>query len=297
MTPVSIVGVGLLGPGLPGWEASQAVLTGRTPWQPGEVVLPPPAILPATERRRTGPVARLALAVASEAAAASGLPPASFRPVFGSSNGDAVTLGFILDAITRPDGFVSPTQFHNSVHNAAAGYWSIGTGSTRPATCVACYDWTFGSALMKAVAECAVEQEPVLLCLYDVPLPPPLDAKRPTEGMFAAAFVLAPGGKGPRIALDWDGHLLPLPRAEEGRGEGAIAATAELGTVAEQATLSRRRERESEAELPLAAELRPVALGNPAARALRLLEVLAQGKGGSFRAGLLDGALRVSVTA
>ncbi len=119
--PVRIAGIGLLGPGLPGWAASRAVLTGAEPWRHGEVALPPPAILPATERRRTGPVARLALAVATEAAAASGLPAASLRPVFGSGNGDSITVGGILDALTRPDGFVSPTQFHNSVHNAAAG--------------------------------------------------------------------------------------------------------------------------------------------------------------------------------
>ena len=205
MTHVSVAGVGLLGPGLPGWEASRAVLAGVAPWQPGEVVLPPPAILSATERRRTGPVARLALAVASEAAAASGLPAASLRPVFGSGNGDSVTVCAILDALVRSDGLVSPTQFHNSVHNAAAGYWSIGTGSGRPATCLGCYDWTFGAALMKAVAECAAEREPVLLCLYDAPMPSPLDVKRPTTGLFGAAVVLAPDGRGPRVGVSWVG--------------------------------------------------------------------------------------------
>ncbi len=136
---------GLLGPGCRDGPRAGRCWPARRPGT-GEVVLPPPAILSATERRRTGPVARLALAVATEAAAASGLPPPSLRPVFGSGNGDAITVGAILDALSRPDGFVSPTQFHNSVHNAAAGYWSIGTGSGRPATCLGCHDWTFGAA-------------------------------------------------------------------------------------------------------------------------------------------------------
>ncbi len=258
MIPVGVAGVGLLGPGLPGWAASRAVLSGAVPWQPGEVVLPPPAILSATERRRAGPVARLALAVASEAAAASGLPPASLRSVFGSGNGDSVTVGAILDGLTRPDGFVSPTQFHNSVHNAAAGYWSIGTGSTRPATCLGGHDWTFGAALMKAVAECAAEREPVLLCVYDVPMPAPLDASRPTEGVFGAALVLVPEGRGPTVSVAWAGH-------------------------------------DGERKPPLSLGLHALAAGNPAARALRLLEILARGGGGRFALPLLDGTLLVTV--
>ena len=48
---------------------------------------------------------------------------------------------------------VSPTQFHNSVHNTAAGYWSIATGSQQPTTCLACHDATAAAALLKAMAE------------------------------------------------------------------------------------------------------------------------------------------------
>ena len=265
MTPVSVAGVGLLGPGLPGWQASRAVLSGAAPWQPGDVVLPPPAILSATERRRTGPVARLALAVAGEAAAACGLPPASLRPVFGSGNGNSVTVCAILDGLARPDGFVSPTQFHNSVHNAAAGYWSIGTGSRRPATCLGGHDWTFGAALMKAVAECAAEREPVLLCLYDVPMPSPLDAKRLTTSLFGAALVLVPNASGPRLAVAWDGASAPPPGMPS-------------PPPAKPATL---QELES---------------GNPAARSLPLLRILARGTPATFDTPLLDGTLRVTVT-
>ncbi len=283
MTPVRVAGIGVLGPGLPGWEASRAILAGDAPWQCGEVVLPAPALLPATERRRAGPVVRLALAVASEAAAASGLPPASLRPVFGSGNGDVVTVGAILDGLTRPDGFVSPTQFHNSVHNAAAGYWSIGAGSNRPATCLGCFDWTFAGALMKAVAECAAEREPVLLCVYDVPMPSPLDAKRVMGSVFGVALVLAPGGSGPRITVEWRSEADPAPL--EG-GVDARPASQDGGV----------------APLPPPAsgnageELRLLARTNPAARALPLLQLLARGEFGSLDAALLDGTLRVTVT-
>ena len=289
MTRVRIAGIGLLAPGLPGWEASRDVLEGRAPWQPGEVALPPPALLSATERRRAGPVVRLALAVASEAAAASGLPPASLRPVFGSANGDSLTVCAILDALADPAGFVSPTQFHNSVHNAAAGYWSIGTRSDRPATCLGCHDWTFAAALMKAVAECAAEQEPVLLCVYDVPMPAPLDAKRPTEGLFGAAFVLAPEGSGPTLALTWHGEKESPPPLEGGAEAPQGSACEASGTAPEG-----RGGVPSYDPIQGAGSLDALALSNPAARSLALLRALARG-GGTFDAPLLDGHLRVTV--
>ncbi len=253
-----VAGVAVLGPGLPGWDAAHAVLAGREPFQPGEVVLPPPGILSPTERRRTGPVVRLALAVATAAAEHSGLDPASLRPVFGTSNGDSPTVTAILDAITRADGLVSPTQFHNSVHNAAAGYWSIGTGSNRPATCLGCHDWTFAAALMKAVAECQAEAAPVLLCVYDVPMPLPIHDQRPTEHLFGAALVLAPDGPGLRLDITWCADPAGHPE-------------------------------------PLMETLRPLAAANPAARALRLLEGLARGVPDHFTAALLDGHLVVGI--
>ncbi len=97
-----------------GWGAAARSLRGEQPWNDQSTVYPPPAILAATERRRTGPVARLALALAQEAVAISGLAPASLRSVFGSGNGDGITVGAVLEALTQPDGFVSPTLFHNS---------------------------------------------------------------------------------------------------------------------------------------------------------------------------------------
>ena len=253
-----VVGVGLLGPGLPGWAASQAVLAGEAAWQEAAVVLPPPGILSATERRRTSPAVRLALAVATEAAAASGLPPESLRTVFGSGNGDGLTVGAILEELSRPECLVSPTQFHNSVHNAAAGYWSIGVGSQRPATCLGCHDWTFGASLMKAVAECETEGEPVLLCVYDVPMPPPISAHRPTAGLFGAGLVLAPDGPGPRLRLRWE--------AEPARDTE-----------------------------PRCCALRGLATNNPAARSLRLLEGLARGGSDRLDIALLDGRLVVDL--
>ena len=248
------------GPGLEGWAASRAVLAGEAPYLPAPAPAPPPTILPPTERRRAGPVVRLALTVAQEAAAASGIPPGELRAVFGSSNGDGVVVGGILDALSGGDDVarvVSPTQFHNSVHNAAAGYWSIANGSRQPATCLGAHDWTWAASLLKAVVEVAAERQPVLLCCYDHPLPSPLDVLRPTAAPFGAGLVLAPDGDGPvlRLAL----------------GEGG-ARPDTLGPA-----------------------LDALAAGNAAARALPLLAALARGGAGTHRLAYLDGHLVVEV--
>jgi hypothetical protein len=77
------------------------------------------------------------------------------------------------------------------VHNAAAGYWSIATASAQPITCVGCHDFTWPAALLTAMAEVATHREPVLLCVYDHPMPTPLDAKRPLIAPFGVGLVLA----------------------------------------------------------------------------------------------------------
>jgi hypothetical protein len=204
-----IIGVSVWGPALEGWAASQPVLSGNADYVPVESPAPPPAILPPNERRRIGPVARLALAVAAEATAMSGLPPSGLRSVFASGNGDGVVLGNILTDLTRPGDparLVSPTQFHNSVHNAVAGYWSIATASQQPLTSLACHDFTFAAGLLTAMAEVATQAEPVLLCVYDHPMPAPLDAKRHLVASFGVGLVLVPadgagGLAGSRFAL------------------------------------------------------------------------------------------------
>ena len=62
-----IGGIGILGPGLDNWPQTAAVLSGRQPYLAAPTALPTPAMLPPAERRRTGRVVKLALAVALEA--------------------------------------------------------------------------------------------------------------------------------------------------------------------------------------------------------------------------------------
>ena len=206
-----MAGIGVQGPGLAGWPATRAVLTGAAPYVSAPMVLAPPSILAANERRRATPATRLALALAGEAVAMAAIAPGVLRAVFASSNGDGATVTAILDALTGGDGQVSPTQFHNSVHNAPAGYWAIGAGSRQPATCLGCHDATAAGGLLKALAEVAATRCPVLLCMYDLPLPSPLAAVRDVREGFGVALVLTPeptSASLARLRLEWSDAAL-----------------------------------------------------------------------------------------
>ena len=264
MTPLaaSVLGLSVWGPGLEGWQASRPILAGETSYEPRPSPAPAPSILPPNERRRTGPVTRLALTVAQEAANASGLAPGALRSVFGSGNGDGTTVGSILDALARTQAGergVSPTQFHNSVHNAAAGYWSIANASRQPATCLGAHDDTWPATLLTAMVETVSERAPVLLCCYDHPLPPPLDSLRPTGAAFGAGLVLAP-----MVA---------------GRPSLRVAYSSAPGAAGK----------------PLPPGLDALARCNAAAQALPLLSALARGGAETLAVPYLGGHLSVTV--
>ncbi|MBL6457038.1 beta-ketoacyl synthase chain length factor [Belnapia sp. T6] len=219
-----IGGVAVQGSGLPGWAASQPVLAGAAPWTPTEVVPPPPALLPPTERRRTSPAVRMALAAAAEATA--GIADrAALETVFASGNGDGAVVGGILEALHDPSGIaISPTQFHNSVHNAAAGYWHIAVGSIAPSVSLGGHDGSFAAGLLAAVTAVAARGRPVLLCAYDLPLPAPLAAVRPTGAPFATALVLRSAPEaGVLAALDLRYRAEPAPTAPPGDALDALA--------------------------------------------------------------------------
>lgn len=189
---VCVQGLSVWGPGLSGWPQSARVLRREEAWQHEDLQLPPATCLPANERRRSGMLTRLALALAEEACTQAGLRPEEARGVFACSNGDGTVVDAILSAITTEGGEVSPTQFHNSVHNAPAGYWTIGHKTQVPAVALGCFDWSFTQGLLKAAAECAVENTPTLLVVYDLPIPGPIGKVRVTEYPFGCAFVLQP---------------------------------------------------------------------------------------------------------
>ena len=188
-----IEGIGLLGPGLANWPESQKIFTGHLPYQPQKTVLPAPALLPAAERRRSGALVRLALATGLEAIQSAGLKAADDLPsVFSSSGGDGENCHAICEMLASSDRQISPTRFHNSVHNTAAGYWGIATGAMTSSSVLCAFDASFGAGLLEALTQVVVDGTRTVLLACDTPYPEPLFKARPIPDAFGIALVLSP---------------------------------------------------------------------------------------------------------
>jgi len=193
MLTAYIEGIGLIGPGLDDWATGARVLAGEMEYSPRPTRVPAPAGLPAAERRRTGATVKLALSVAQQAVADSGVDPVGLPAVFSSSGGDGLICHEICETLASSDRQLSPTRFHNSVHNAAAGYWSLAAGATAASTAICAYDGSFVAGLLEALTLVAVDGVPILLSAYETTYPEPLRATRPLPESFAVALVLTPG--------------------------------------------------------------------------------------------------------
>jgi hypothetical protein len=187
-----VSGLGLLGPGFSGWPQAAAVLSGEQVYRPAAAVLPTPTILAAAERRRSGRVVKLALGIALEATSQAGVDRAQLASVFSSSGGDGHNCHELCQALSLPGREISPTRFANSVHNAAAGYWSIATGAMAESNVLCAFDASFVAGLLEALTQVKVDRMPVLLVAYDSEYPQPLHAKRPIPDAFGVAMVLTP---------------------------------------------------------------------------------------------------------
>ena len=266
-----IEGLGLLGPGLDGWTHSSAVLEGRSLYVRQPTNVPIPDGLPPAERRRLGVVVKLALNVGLEAISKAGVEADALPAVFASSGGDGQNCHEICQGLANDERLISPTRFHNSVHNAAAGYWSIATRSRAASNALCAFDWSFGAGLLEAMTQVVVDQTRVLLVAYDAPYPQPLFAKRPIPEAFGVAFVLAPSRNG-MAAASPESH-------------GSATAVGSAGTLG-RLTLELS---DSPPDRMGNADLEALRASIPAARALPLLQQLAQRKAGVVNIEYLDG--------
>jgi hypothetical protein len=247
-----IGGIGVLGPGLADWPQTASVLSDAATYAPAPTILPTPALLPPAERRRTGRVVKLAIAVALEASSRANAEPADLASVFSSSSGDGHNCHELCRALAEKHREVSPTRFSNSVHNAAAGYWTIATGAGLECNVLCAFDASFGAGILEAMTQVAVDRKSLLLVAYDTEYPEPMHAKRPVPDAFGVALVLTPQ-KGPESLALIDVALV----------------TDRADTLAE----------------PLLESLR---LSIPAARCLPLLRMLARKQAGTTTLDYLD---------
>lgn len=218
---VWLEGVGLIGPGLSDWPQAACVLRGEQAYAGAPTALPAPELLPPAERRRASRIVKASLAAGLQACRMAGGDPATLPNVFASSGGDGHNCHALCELLASGDSQISPTRFHNSVHNAASGYWSIATGATPAAQVLGAYDASFGAGLLEAMTQVESANTAVLLVAGDCEYPPPLHAKRAIVDTAAVALVLAPAPS-PRALAE-----LRLPR----RHALAQAAPTTLGAV------------------------------------------------------------------
>lgn len=185
-----IEGIGFWAPGLPSWEAARAFANGGAPVE-GAPARPSPQLLPPNERRRAPETVAVALEVALAACTAAGRDPKALPSVFASTHGELAITDYMCATLAQAPATISPIRFHNSVHNAAAGYWTIGAGAMAPATAISAYDASFAQGLIEALAQLAAGAEAVLLVGYDSHAVGPLGTMARSIGLLGAALVLS----------------------------------------------------------------------------------------------------------
>ncbi len=238
---VSVAGIGAWGTGFSDWDELSALLDGAPLAEDATVARPAPACIPPRERRRAPLSVKLAVAVAEQACERAGVAPADTVAVFASGMGDMDITDYMCRTLASDTPLVSPTKFHNSVHNAPVGYWTISQGARLSSNAVAAFDHTVPASLLEAATQCAVEQTPVLWACQDIASPPPFRDIADIPAACAFALLLQPGGTGAATL-----NVAP--------GQGAWPT---LGT----------------------ATLAPLYASNPTARVLALLELLQAGNG------------------
>jgi hypothetical protein len=240
-----IEGVALWAPTLPGWELARAAFRGEGR-SADPARRPSPELLPVAERRRAPDTVALALEVASHAVAQSCVDPRDLSSVFTSAHGDLAINDYLCRTLLEAPNSISPTKFHNSVHNAASGYWTIATGCMRPSIAMSAFECSFAAGLLEALTQSAAEDSPVLLVGYDVAACGALISTNDSRGLLAVALVIVPR-----------------------RSERTVAESEWTLTKGQTAPVALR----SEAALPLAS--------NAMADALPLFEMLARGETGA----------------
>jgi len=207
----------------PGVSSLSELLTLRRTGKPNgseSMTLPAPMALPANERRRASHVVRLTLACVEQALRGSRYRADQLRCVFASDEGTGEVCEQMLEALATT-GQVSPLLFHNSVHNAPSGYFSIAYGNRHPAVSVSLGSETFASGLLCAVSEASTSEEPVLFVTYDSPLTGPIRSLLPVEQATASAWIItsdaesrARHGESPSAQSSLGAFELSLQRAD-----------------------------------------------------------------------------------
>jgi hypothetical protein len=189
---VGVEGIGVWSAEMPNWDVGRDMLCGKMDNMAAAAPRPAPSLLAPTERRRAQQAVLLAIDAAQQACAMAGRDPRDLPNVFASAYGDLEINDYLCATLAREPNDMSPTKFHNSVHNAPAGYWSIATGCMASSTALSAGAATFGAGLLEAALFAQSESCAVLLTAYDITATGALADVVPSRAALAVALVLAP---------------------------------------------------------------------------------------------------------
>jgi hypothetical protein len=168
----------------------ELTVAGLAVWNSPQAIRPQPMLLPPNERRRAPDTVALAVEVAQAACANAGRDPTLLPTVFASTYGDLAITDYMCATLAEAPTMLSPTRFHNSVHNAAAGYWSIATGCRQPYCALGAGAYSFAAGLFAAALQVCADETDVLLVAYDIDARGPLSQVTHSQGMLGVALVL-----------------------------------------------------------------------------------------------------------
>lgn len=194
---VHIEGIGWWSPGIADWSRAAALLRDEAPLPIAGEGKPAAAILPPNERRRAPTPVLLACEVAAQACAMAERAPATLRCVFASMHGDIAITDDLCTTLATAPLQVSPTRFHNSVHNAPVGHWTVATECHAASNAVSALRGSFAAGLLESAVLACMDQAPVLFAAYDIAAQGALTGVLPAAMPFGAALVISPQ-RGPR---------------------------------------------------------------------------------------------------
>ena len=219
-----IDGIGWWSPGVPDWAQAKHLLRGDEAVSSDASAKPAANVLPPTERRRAPESVRLACEVAEQACQMAGREPSTMACIFASAHGDTATTDALCATLASAPLETSPTRFHNSVHNAPAGYWTIAAQCRAPSAAIAAGAGSFAAGLFEATVEAYADAAPVLFAAYDIAAYGALTDVVDNSAPFAAALIVS-AVRGPRTCASL--HL-----RHEARAATPTAAPARLAALA-----------------------------------------------------------------
>jgi hypothetical protein len=187
-------GLGLWTPGYPtpaSWCHDEPDPAARTPEA---------GFLSGPLRRRATGMTRMAVETMQQATSEAGCDPATTPSVWATAHGEHSTAIRLLGMMQRGEGKLSPTHFHNSVHNTAGGYASIATSNILPSTTLTGGRELVSAALLEAMCLLEASARDVVLVLADEPLLPPFE-RAGMNAPLALAFCFSSDSRGATAAV------------------------------------------------------------------------------------------------